>query len=149
MPFMTPIIEQFDRYLLEKKLFFQAVIIGGGALNLLNITSRATVDIDFLDPIIPADIKKASISFAKENETLGLNAEEWFNNGPLNLVRDLPKDWRARTQIIYNGSNLKLYTLGRLDLLKTKLYAYCDRVKDLDDCVAMRPTLDELDSCKK
>jgi hypothetical protein len=33
---------------------------------------------------------------------------------------------------------------GRADLLKTKLFALCDRGTDLPDCVAMAPTATEL-----
>jgi N-acetylglucosamine-6-phosphate deacetylase len=38
-----------------------------------------------------------------------------------------------------------LSTLGRADLLKTKLFALCDRGTDLSDCVALAPTAAELD----
>ncbi len=41
---------------------------------------------------------------------------------------------------------MKLRTLGRLDLLRTKLYAYCDRQQDLQDCLALKPTASELRS---
>ena len=37
-----------------------------------------------------------------------------------------------------------LSTLGRADLLKTKLFALCDRGTDLSDCVALAPTAAEL-----
>jgi hypothetical protein len=37
-----------------------------------------------------------------------------------------------------------LDTLGRPDLLKTKLFALCDRGTDLSDCLALAPTTDEL-----
>jgi hypothetical protein len=38
-----------------------------------------------------------------------------------------------------------LTTLGRKDLLKTKLFALCDRGIDLLDCVELAPTLAELE----
>ena len=40
---------------------------------------------------------------------------------------------------------LELTTLGRADLLKTKLFALCDRGTDLGDCVALAPTPEELE----
>jgi hypothetical protein len=40
---------------------------------------------------------------------------------------------------------LTLVTLGRTDLLKSKLYALCDRGTDILDCLALAPTGDELD----
>lgn len=39
-----------------------------------------------------------------------------------------------------------LQTLGRDDLLKTKLFALCDRATDLKDCLAIAPTPAELDA---
>jgi hypothetical protein len=45
------------------------------------------------------------------------------------------------------GANLTIRTLGRADLLKTKLFAYCDRQQDLKDCLAMRPSEKELKDC--
>jgi len=38
-----------------------------------------------------------------------------------------------------------LETLGRTDLLKTKLFALCDRGTDLADCIAFSPTAEELE----
>jgi hypothetical protein len=34
-----------------------------------------------------------------------------------------------------------------LDLLKTKLFAFCDRDQDLQDCIALKPTVKELEAC--
>ena len=47
-------------------------------------------------------------------------------------------------QPAFAGRALVLTTLGRADLLKTKLFALCDRGSDLADCVAKAPTSDEL-----
>jgi hypothetical protein len=40
-----------------------------------------------------------------------------------------------------------LSTLGRPDLLKSKLFALCDRGTDLPDCLALAPTAEELADC--
>ena len=42
-----------------------------------------------------------------------------------------------------------MLTLGRLNLLRTKLYAYADREIDYNDCIALNPSLKELEACKK
>jgi Nucleotidyltransferase of unknown function (DUF6036) len=149
MPLMKPVIEKFDQYLLERKLKFKAIVIGGAALNIMDVTKRTTVDIDFLDPIIPQEIKDASIAFAKKYPDLELNPEGWFNNGPISLIRDLPPKWKMRLVTIFKGKALVLETLGRSDLLKSKLYALCDRDRDLDDCVALEPTNDEIEECRE
>jgi hypothetical protein len=47
-------------------------------------------------------------------------------------------------QPLYAGRSLQLWTLGRLDLLRSKLFALVDRNIDLGDCIALRPTLAEL-----
>lgn len=47
---------------------------------------------------------------------------------------------------LYSGSALKLLTLGREDLLRSKLFALIDRNIDLPDCLALRPTRAELHS---
>jgi hypothetical protein len=57
----------------------------------------------------------------------------------------LPKAWQLRTRRVFEGRALVLSTLGRADLLKTKLFALCDRGTDLPDCVALAPTAAELD----
>lgn len=46
---------------------------------------------------------------------------------------------------LFRGKALTLRALGRTDLLKTKLFAFCDRRTDLDDCIALAPTAAELD----
>lgn len=57
----------------------------------------------------------------------------------------LPAGWRSRTVVVFSGRAITLRTLSRLDLLHTKLFALCDRGLDLGDCLALRPTQDELD----
>jgi hypothetical protein len=36
---MKPVIESFDNYLNSKRLKFEAIIIGGAALNIMDVTS--------------------------------------------------------------------------------------------------------------
>ena len=146
---MREAIEKFDKFLKIKNLSFDAIIIGGAALGLLGIISRETHDVDFLDPQIPLEIKNASIEFAKLNPDMNLVALDWINNGPRSLIRDLPRGWRADLQLVFQGEAMKLRTLGRLNLLRTKLYAFADRGIDFQDCVALSPTLKELEDCKE
>ena len=87
-------------------------------------------------------LKLASEEFAKTIPTLWSN---WLNNGPSSLIDILPMGWENRLQDSYTGAALHLKTLGRSDLLKTKLFAYCDRGTDLSDCIAMNPSQEELD----
>ena len=50
-----------------------------------------------------------------------------------------------RTQVIFSGRAISFKTLGRPDLLKSKLFALCDRGIDIGDCVALKPTAAEID----
>lgn len=146
---MKNVIKLFDSFLFARNQKFEAIVIGGAALNIMDVIERTTKDIDFLDPNIPEEIKELSIQFANENPTLNLNPNHWINNGPRTLIRDLPQNWRNNLQKIFDGKALTLWTLGRHDLLRTKLYACADRDIDYQDCIALAPTSSELDICKE
>lgn len=135
------IIPLFDRYLSEGQLTFSAVAIGGAALSILGIVSRSTRDVDLLEPCIPEPIASAAKAFAKKH---GLSTD-WFNAGPSSLLHHLPADWRSRTQSLYTGKSLQLSTLGRIDLIRSKLWAMCDRMRDIDDLVALQPDDPEIE----
>lgn len=137
-----PTIEAFDQYLASRELRFDAVVIGGSALALLGIVSRPTRDFDVLAPKLPSEIADAAREFAQQQRRLGVDLfDDWFNNGPIQLGAALPSGWRERVQPAFAGRALVLTTLGRADLLKTKLFALCERGSDLADCVAMdQPT---------
>jgi hypothetical protein len=143
---MNAVIEKFDEYLTRRDLRFQTVIIGGAALIVLGIVKRTTKDVDCLFPEIPDDIKQASRDFARENIDFDL-IDNWLNNGPASLVEDLPEGWQERLAPLYTGRALVLQTLGRGDLLRTKLFALCDRLEDWADCIALAPAAEELDGC--
>ena len=56
----------------------------------------------------------------------------------------LPWAWEKRLVPAFKGKALALYTLERQDLLKTKLQGLCNRGMDKADCIAMRPSKEEL-----
>lgn len=61
------------------------------------------------------------------------------------LIEKIPEEWQSKLQFAFLGTNLKLTTLGRSDLLKTKLFAYCNRNDpDYDDLLKLKPTREEL-----
>ncbi|MBF0209002.1 MAG: hypothetical protein HQK53_19245 [Oligoflexia bacterium] len=137
---MIEAIRLFDKYLGANGVKFEAIIIGGAALIVMDIINRTTKDIDFLEPNIPEEVKKLSVEFAIKHPDLNLDSMHWINNGPRTLIRDLPKGWRNNIQKIFEGESLILWTLGRPDLLRTKLYACADREIDYQDCCALMPT---------
>jgi len=141
-----PTIEAFDRHLVAVGLRLEAVVIGGSALALLGVTTRPTQDVDILAPVLPAPIAEAAQAFAMEQRRGGIELiDSWLNNGPIQLGEILPNGWQLRVQPAFQGQALVLTTLGRADLLKTKLFALCDRGTDLADCVALAPIAEEID----
>jgi hypothetical protein len=134
-------VQEFDQFLFEHQQAFSAVIIGGAALSLLKIISRVTNDIDVVNPkSLPLVVGQLAKEFAKRNHL----PEGWLNCAPADVVSYLPKGWENRTEKIYKGKKLTLITLGRMDLILTKCWAYCDRQRDLDDLVAMSLTKEEI-----
>ena len=90
--------------------------------------------------MIPPEIMKA----AKEFAVMQTISESWLNNGPSSLTRDLPGDWRERMQILYQRKALNFWTLDRTDLIRTKVWAMCDRMRDLGDLIDMAPSDSEI-----
>lgn len=141
------VIKAFDEYLENKGLRFEAIIIGGAALKLLGIIKRETVDCDVLDPIIPKEIMEASREFTDTLPSLkrsGVDQVNWLNNGPDSLIKYLPEGWRLRLQEAFSGQAINFKTLGREDLIATKLLAYCDRGRDKSDLIDLKVEKKEL-----
>lgn len=142
---MDDTIRRFDQQIARLKQTFEGVAIGGAALNLMGVVSRLTKDCDILDPKLPDWLLKEAAKFAEGERAKGVVlGDDWLNNGPESLKRTLPKHWENRLVDLFNGKALKLKTLGREDLLKTKLFAFCDRDVDVNDCIALRPSEHEL-----
>jgi hypothetical protein len=140
------IIARFDTFLAERCLALDAVVIGGAALALLGVIARPTRDFDLLYPRLSPDIVAAARAFALSERGRGeVLVDDWLNNGPSTLADCLPAGWYERTSVVFAGRAVTLRTLGRLDLLRSKLFALCDRGTDIGDCLALRPSTGELD----
>lgn len=138
-------IQAFDVFLAARGLKLEAVVVGGAALALLGVITRETRDCDVMVPELPAEVLDAARAFAAEVRGRGeVLRDDWLNNGPADVAKALPPGWEARVQQAFMGSALVLRTLGRADLLKTKLFALCDRGQDIGDCLALAPTAEEL-----
>ena len=137
---------EFDDFLHQRKVRFSAVVIGSGALAILGFTKKHTVDIDILDPKIPDTILDLAEEFRLEKEKQGVYLiKNWINNGPKALLSNLPKNWITRTQPFFSGKSLTFVTLGRADLLKDKLWGFCDlREQDKAVILHLKPSRNEL-----
>lgn len=140
--FKKQLLEEFDAFLGERALRLDAVAVGGGALLLLGITQRRTLDLDILHPMLSVEVSAAASEFAQLQG--GRLAADWLNNGPSELAACLPGGWEERVQLAFEGRVIRLMALGRGDLLCSKLFALCDRGTDLSDCLALAPSAEEL-----
>lgn len=139
-------LKDFDKFLETRGLEFEAIVIGGAALGIMGVITRETQDCDVLDPDIPSDVMQAAQEFGAEATKNGQSLKiDWLNNGPASLKDVLPKGWRSRLEPLFSGKAILLHSLGRSDLLKSKFFAYCDRDQDLNDCIAMKPTVFEIE----
>jgi len=136
----------FDHFLAESGLFLDAVIVGGTALSLIGVISRPTRDCDVLYPALSSELRAAAASFAKQIRAMGGALDDnWLNDTAALVAHTLPPGWMERLHEIFRGRAITLRSLGRIEILMTKLYALCDRGIDLPDCVALAPTPTELD----
>ena len=120
-------------------------MVGGTALNLLGVVSRPTKDCDILWPQLSDEIGNAAKAFAVDRRQAGeVIPDDWLNNGPASLSAQLPADWRDHLQTVFSGRAVRLECPGRNDLLRSKLFALCDRGLDLGDCLALAPSSEEL-----
>ena len=138
------VFRALDAELTKQGLPRELIICGGAALIAMGVISRVTRDVDVLDPILDAELLEAAKRVGK---TLGLG-EGWLNNGPRVLVKELPKDWEGRCTEVFRGSVLQIRSIGRTDLICTKLYAAACRTDDVPDLVRLKPTAAELKSAE-
>ncbi|MBN1608298.1 MAG: hypothetical protein JW940_16835 [Polyangiaceae bacterium] len=139
------VLAAFDAHLAARHLRLEAVVIGGAALNLLGVVHRTTKDCDILHPALPQAVVEAAKEFAALRRADGdVLADDWLNNGPQSLAPLLPTGWQERLVVVFEGDVIVLRSLGRLDLLRSKVFSLCDRALDLNDCVALAPTPEEL-----
>ena len=88
---------------------------------------RPTRDFDILVPELPLAIVSAACAFAAAQRHAGVDLQgDWLNNGPMQRGEVLPTGWRERVHCIFVGQPPVLSTLGRPDLLKSKLFALCE-----------------------
>lgn len=133
---------------------FDVVVVGGSALLVLGLASRATKDVDVLavrtdgalvsaDPLPPA-LVEASGRVARD---FGLPAD-WLNSGPAGLLDfGLPEGFAERVEVRAYGPTLTVRFASRLDQIHFKLYAAVDAStpgKHAADLRELAPARDEL-----
>jgi hypothetical protein len=134
------VFRALDAELVKRSIHRELVICGGAALIALGVIARETRDVDVLEPELDSALLEAAKPVGK---ALGLS-EGWLNNGPRDLVKALPKGWESRCSDVFGGPALTIRSIGREDLICTKLYAAACRTDDIHDLVKLKPTSLEL-----
>jgi hypothetical protein len=135
---------------------FAIVIIGGAALNLMGVVSRATRDVDILafarpprggkssklvppPTPLPESLVAAIRTVARD---LGL-ADDWLNTQPaLQWSQGLPRGLLGRVQWRQYAA-LRVGVVGRADAIRLKLFAAADDApqgRHARDLAALNPT---------
>ena len=145
---ISEILPLFDQYLTHSGLRFNAVVLGGAALDSFNnVFQLPKEDFDILYPEIPKEIADASRAFAIEVRLKGKAlGDAWLNNGSASFTNHLRPQWKSRLQTLFVGSSLEFQSLGRCDLLCAKLFVLCDCGIGFGDCVALSPSAEDLAS---
>ncbi|MEZ4457147.1 MAG: DUF6036 family nucleotidyltransferase [Gemmatimonadales bacterium] len=140
---------------------YHVVVIGGSALNLLGLVSRATTDVDVLafaqpdstgtlrlrppDEPFPPDLVAAVTTVAQD---LGMDPR-WLNAGPASQWKTGLPTGLAERVVWRDFGGLAVGLVSRYDLIFFKLYAAADdrgpTSVHFQDLVALRPTHDELE----
>jgi Nucleotidyltransferase of unknown function (DUF6036) len=120
----------------------ELTLVGGaaGILTGLLPATRTTIDCDVIRTE-PADrfevLRSIALQIAGEQ---GLS-EDWFS-AQVAQLNVLPVGWQKRRIHVGDFGPLRVWSVGRLDLLAMKVYA--GRMQDRADVIDMQPTADEL-----
>jgi hypothetical protein len=129
------------------------IVIGGSALQALELIDRATRDVDVValkqgndlssaDPL-PEPLVSAAGRVARD---FGLPVG-WLNSGPADLFRlGLPEGFAQRLVTRVIGPSLTVHFAGRYDQIHFKLFAMVDQGSGRHeaDLRALEPSVDEL-----
>lgn len=116
-------------------------VCGGGALVLQKLISRDTSDLDVVAPAINEQVRQLVKQVAIELRL----SEYWLNSHADSLTKDLPKGWDTDLVLVFNGMRLKIFSLSRMNIIRSKFWASCDREEDdMDDLVKLKPSMQEL-----
>jgi hypothetical protein len=132
------------------------IVCGGSALNVLNLVTRTTKDIDVIGGLdhnqqwireLPPELWVC----VKDVGAYYSLPEDWFNLGPQSyLDTGLPEGLVERLTWKSYGPILHIGFISRIDQVYFKLYASADRAGyHVDDLLHLKPSGDEIMSASK
>ena len=78
-----------------------------------------------------------------------LGAKNWLNEHTTQFNDRYPIGWELRVVEVFQGKALRVLSVGKRDLVFSKIIAELDRGFDKDDIIALAPTESELDWLEK
>ena len=130
------LLKHLDAALEEEE---QLVMCGGMAIILAFGGKRQTFDVDVIAPVPMSEHLRKKVKEVADE--LGVDPH-WLNDAAKGYASYLPEGWEKRLVPVELGfKKLKLYSLGRPDLIMLKLQA--GRAKDISDVREMQMTEDE------
>ena len=131
-------------------------ICGGAAVSLI-AASRPTADVDVIEPEVSGGLLVAAKRVASSESGLQLGLREnWLNDSVgtmVQIAKVLPKAWKAnaiKQGAVFEGKNLVVFSLDRIDLLRTKLLAIvsadrgADSIQDIEDICNLGVTVEQV-----
>ena len=128
----------------------QTLYICGGTAIALRFRARPTADVDVVEPEIFGHLLAAAnrVAASKKGKEIGL-ASGWLNDHVGTMVKIaevLPKNWKKRAEdsgALFRGRLLTVFSLHKLDLLRTKLLSSvspdrgADALQDIKDIASL------------
>src|SRR5262245_34784292 len=114
--------------LADRKLAYELVAVGGGALALVGLIERSTRDLDIVGvlqegALAPAVELPAPLAEAVGDVARALDlSEDWVNGDPARRIRELPEGFLARCSRREFGP-LVVWLARRVDQIYLKLFA--------------------------
>ncbi len=134
-------LKELNQWLTQEELEIELIVIGAFALHLHGYSNRMTMDIDTIKAI---EDKKILKQIEKIGAKYGL--PHWLNDQADNLT--MPPQFEKRLLTDSSYSNIKLFYVARIDLIKLKVAAYFYRgdsdPKDKDDIQSLKVSANEL-----
>ncbi|MCB0378075.1 MAG: hypothetical protein KDD34_10045 [Bdellovibrionales bacterium] len=140
------VFKELDQIMEERCRQEKLFIFGSAALISMGFVGkdRMTEDVDVVKPLFDKEMIEV---VAHVGQKFGLKTR-WLNSdGGKVFLKDIPLGWEARVVEVYKGTSLNIFSLGRTDLICTKLDAFCDRqlMTDQQDLLALKPSTEEIE----
>ncbi len=132
----------------------ELVVCGGSAILALEISQRATRDVDIIAKLDermhlaePSPLSPELIRAAENIRRILDLPSNWLNTGPSDQLKaGLPEGFVERLVAVEFGPALRVHYTGRYDLIHLKLFALVDQGpgKHLQDLNSLAPSKEEL-----